>query len=960
MMKRYIALLLSISLLLSVFVFPVSAEGTNAFTVKVCDATATAGDSLVAVDILLENNPGLAGFSFCVNYNTDKLVLVRAEVDIDYGYQVSAQLEDYGVNLAWTGVPGYAKDGKIATLYFNAPKDVPAGDAAVEIVYRDGYDSFYDANEEDFEVQTQNGKITVDELQETSSPSVSVGTASANFETTEVVVPITVSNNPGFSGFSFCINYDTSRLVLESANILLDGGYKVVGHPEGYGVNLAWTSADAYTQDGTVAELRFSVKDNAVSGKAFVNVEYRDGYDSFYSFFDGSEQDIAFTSYSGYVDVSSHIFGEWVVTTPATCTSTGLKTRTCQDCSKTETLVIPKTDHEYEAVVTPPTCIAKGYTTHTCKNCPDYYVDTYVEMVDHTPGEWTQSIAPECEIKGEEIQKCTICQTTLDTREVDATGHMFGDWYQVTAATFNTDGEERRDCTKCDHYETNRIPKLSESHTCSFTGREEVVTPATCTEAGSKNVYCSVTECGKYTTVAITATGHTYGEWYTVTEPTFDTDGEQRRDCDNCDHFETNRLPKLSESHTCTFSGTEEIVEPATCTESGSKKVYCSNPDCGQYTTVSIDPTGHTNGEWTVTQAATCTEQGLETISCTVCQTVIQSRPIDATGHSWGTGVVTKQPDCMNTGEKTFTCSSCEEKDVRELPMTGHTEGEWETITNATCTTPGLKELHCTVCNELIASDTIAATGHKLGGWTVRVEPTETEPGESVRSCSECDYEETAVIEATGSVPKIIVDSVQASRGGTVKVAISLANNPGIASMRLNVDYDSSVMTLVGVDDLDKLGSELHSNRFTDPYVLCWANDTATENFTANGDVVILTFEVSETAASGSYEVSVSYDYDKADIHNVQVEKVRFYTEVGTVEVVDVLIGDVNGDGSVDTLDRLTLSRYLANWDGYTIDQINTAGADVNCDGSIDTLDRLTLSRYLANWDGYETLPHLS
>ncbi len=109
-MKRYIALLLSISLLLSLFVFPVSAESNNGFTVKVCDATATAGDSLVAVDILLENNPGLAGFSFCVNYNTDKLVLVRAEVDIDYGYQVSAQLEDYGVNLAWTGVPGYAKD----------------------------------------------------------------------------------------------------------------------------------------------------------------------------------------------------------------------------------------------------------------------------------------------------------------------------------------------------------------------------------------------------------------------------------------------------------------------------------------------------------------------------------------------------------------------------------------------------------------------------------------------------------------------------------------------------------------------------------------------------------------------------------------------------------------------------------------------------------------------------------
>ena len=82
----------------------------------------------------------------------------------------------------------------------------------------------------------------------------------------------------------------------------------------------------------------------------------------------------------------------------------------------------------------------------------------------------------------------------------------------------------------------------------------------------------------------------------------------------------------------------------------------------------------------------------------------------------------------------------------------------------------------------------------------------------------------------------------------------------------------------------------------------------------------------------------------------------KFYTVAGSVDVVDVLIGDVNGDGSLDTLDRLTLSRYLANWQGYTIDDINTIGADVNSDGSVDTLDRLILSRHLANWSGYEDI----
>ena len=72
MKKRIFALLLSITLLFSAVVTPVSAESINNFTVKVSDATATAGEARVAVDILLEDNPGIAGFSFCVNYDTVK------------------------------------------------------------------------------------------------------------------------------------------------------------------------------------------------------------------------------------------------------------------------------------------------------------------------------------------------------------------------------------------------------------------------------------------------------------------------------------------------------------------------------------------------------------------------------------------------------------------------------------------------------------------------------------------------------------------------------------------------------------------------------------------------------------------------------------------------------------------------------------------------------------------------
>ncbi len=205
--------------------------------------------------------------------------------------------------------------------------------------------------------------------------------------------------------------------------------------------------------------------------------------------------------------------------------------------------------------------------------------------------------------------------------------------------------------------------------------------------------------------------------------------------------------------------------------------------------------------------------------------------------------------------------------------------------------------------------------------------------------------------------PQLIMSSLETVAGKEVAITLSLKNNPGIVSMTLDVDYDSTVMNLIGVTDLGKLGAALHSNQYTDPYVLCWANDTATQDFVVDGDVVILTFEISDTADLGEYTISISYDYEKHDIYNTKVEDVKFYTVAGSIEIVDVLIGDVNSDGSVDNLDRLVLTRYLANWKGYTSDQINPIGADVNCDGSIDNLDRLILARHLANWSGYEELP---
>ena len=126
-----------------------------------------------------------------------------------------------------------------------------------------------------------------------------------------------------------------------------------------------------------------------------------------------------------------------------------------------------------------------------------------------------------------------------------------------------------------------------------------------------------------------------------------------------------------------------------------------------------------------------------------------------------------------------------------------------------------------------------------------------------------------------------------------------------------------------------------------------------------------------------TYEIGVpgtgSKEYSFSDlpvgIYTLRVIKTNHRTTEYEITITDAdvtqniaiwLYGDATSDGVVDTLDRMAVSRYLANWEDYSESFINLVVADVNGDGVVDTLDRMILNRYLANWDGYESLDILS
>lgn len=82
-------------------------------------------------------------------------------------------------------------------------------------------------------------------------------------------------------------------------------------------------------------------------------------------------------AYTEVISATGHSFGAPVVTVAPTCTGTGIQTATCSVCGETMQSVIPATGHSYSSEVTiAPDCINTGVRTYTCSVCGDVYTQS--------------------------------------------------------------------------------------------------------------------------------------------------------------------------------------------------------------------------------------------------------------------------------------------------------------------------------------------------------------------------------------------------------------------------------------------------------------------------------------------------------------------------------------------------------------------------------------------------------
>ena len=264
---------------------------------------------------------------------------------------------------------------------------------------------------------------------------------------------------------------------------------------------------------------------------------------------------------------------------------------------------------------------------------------------------------------------------------------------------------------------------------------------------------------------------------------------------------------------------------------------------------------------------------------------------------------------------------------VKEAPHAHSFTNEYPLMeylaSEATCTEPAKYYRFCS-CG-IVGTETYShgdAKGHVFGEWTLNLADNTCE-----RTCSVCGE-----VEKDNSMSLLSVSGKTAKAGCTVSVTISLANNPGIAALAFRVSYPKGAMTLESAVAGGLFGSAT-LNTSTGMFLFDNAADV-----TENGTLLTLTFKVSDMAALGEYRISVEI----VSCNNAAEERVVICGGQANIEIRDILPGDANGDGVVDTLDITRLRRYLAE---ESVDL--SSGADMNGDGAVDIEDLTCLRRYL-------------
>lgn len=158
------------------------------------------------------------------------------------------------------------------------------------------------------------------------------------------------------------------------------------------------------------------------------------------------------------------------------------------------------------------------------------------------------STAADCTNKAKYFYSCSCGEKGSKTFEYGSPlGHSLSEWKIQKKATETEKGLKTRNCTRsgCNYSETENIPMLSHTHkfTAEIAAEKYLATAATCTEKAKYYYSCSCGEKGTQTFTYGAALGHSFTNYVSDNNATYEKDGTKTAHCNREGCTATNTIP---------------------------------------------------------------------------------------------------------------------------------------------------------------------------------------------------------------------------------------------------------------------------------------------------------------------------------------------------------------------------------------------------------------------------------
>lgn len=154
-----------------------------------------------------------------------------------------------------------------------------------------------------------------------------------------LTVAVKITGNPGLMGYAIVLTYNNSVLtpVSVTKGASFPGMFNdSIGTSPAGSFRVVWTGTDDVTANATLFTATFAVAAGAAPGSASIGLSYSQA-----DTFNRAWQDVLLSMRDITLTVIGHSFGEWIVDTEPTRTSTGLRHRVCASCGFVEQEKIP-------------------------------------------------------------------------------------------------------------------------------------------------------------------------------------------------------------------------------------------------------------------------------------------------------------------------------------------------------------------------------------------------------------------------------------------------------------------------------------------------------------------------------------------------------------------------------------------------------------------------------------------